>query len=950
MAAPLLILSIFVALSSSSLPVVPFKPRSLDEELTRSFSSNENRNRLLNRIVLDHDSYIGKELPIVEQTLEISGSSTLILHSNQIRPEQNVDLGNPELTRPPQLSPIFVLSNSTMSLSALSISAIQPNAIICSLSSSVQFVSDCRITSNGQQCPFVVVDGQTTESTSITMMNVSHQIPNTFSLLPLISSQMGLNDLQHHLHSSSPLTILGIGLSISHKLLPRSTGPLFDFGAPSQVVQQLNHDLTVTLSTSTFENMTTPSQPPRRERHPRLAQTVVGSTLSSSSGNIWSAVSLGMNIGGSFSVINSSFSHIHPSLLLSPPSTSTPNQDQNYYEYQYHYPFADRSMTIFERCLFRCMADRQHVLIVDCLSGNEVRMRDCLVIECHLVQPERGPCEAMVFFVSTPHEGAVVCENVIFLDIECNSAPCLLIQGLQYLSFSNVFFDHVRCFGSSLCVLNSISQCSFTEVSFSRCEVEETQWILILNETSFERCHSISFRENPWNTELSETGCTFRDPDRVLGNQNGAHTALLFVFRWTGDHYQLMSTLDTYSSAGMSGLTIRSIVMPGFVVEHDSPVILVTQQTVCVTSSDIIVHSDGTWIVSVSFKSECFVRSAVNFTAESGGEHFTQEFHFEYADTFDLEVPVNKSFGGPFSPGANIRLYMQSDDLSVDWLLLECDSVVVPVNHQLTDFADSAVLNEDGTVSVFVRGVNLTNHEIVVELNSSICSESVLLNEETGTFLFNTTLNGHTPGLEIGAEYSITSFTVDGYSLVPSAQLVFTVPLPLPVEVQVDASAGVVGRKFTVSFYSTDLAGMEVMLEVSCDQSLHQEVLAFDSEGRCDLVVDDLADHSFFTFEADYSLSVVACPLNLAVLLVPDFFSIPANPQKTISITFFHYIHNGEFVHIILKETNLGSGRVTITFRNVHNHSDTFTCPLYFYDSEGSLSPTLYLREGGVKS
>ncbi|KAK2954880.1 hypothetical protein BLNAU_10210 [Blattamonas nauphoetae] len=986
MAAPLLILSIFVALSSSSRPVVPFKPRSLDEKLTRSFNSNENRNRLPNRIVLDRDSYIGKELPVVGQTLDISGTSTLILHSNQIRPEQNVDLGHTKLSHPPKLSPIFVLSNSTMSLSTLSISAVHPNAIICSLSSSVQFVSNCRITSNGQQCPFVVVDGQTTESTSITMLNVSHQIPNTFSLLPLISSQMGLNNLQRHLHSSSPLTIVGIGLSMSHTILPRSTGPLFDFGAPSQVVKQLNHDLTVTLSTSTFENMTTHSQPPRREHHPRLAQTVVGSTLSSSSGNIWSAVSLEMNTGGSFSAINSSFSHIHPSLLLSPPPTSTPNQDTNpYYFPEYDQPHCERSMFILARCLFRCMAYDQPILIVEVAGAPEIGIRECLFIECRLHQSSPEACESMISFVFPQNDGMLHFENVLFLEIDTQHVPCLLIQGMQHLSFYYVFFLHVHSQESSVCVFNSNEDCSLCEICFTRCYVQETQWILILQDSRIHNCHGIAFRGNFWDNELSVIDCAFYNPDQSLGTtdrwdqsyhlqQVYESIRLQHISSYTDQDGQLVITLELSDMPqnpsslmlvawgtqneeqtalllldGMSGLYIRAVSMPEVVVEHDSPVILVSQQTVYVMSSGIKVGKDGIWLFTVSFMSEYFMGSAVNFTAESGGEHFTQEFRFECTDMFDLEVPVNKSCGGPFSPGSFITLSMQSDDLCVDWFVLECDSVVVPVNHQLTEFADSAVLNEDGTVSVFVRGVNLTNHEIVVELNSSIHSESVLFNEETGKFVFNTTQNGYTPGLDIGAEYSITSFTVDGYSLVPSAQLVFTVPLPLPVEVQVDSSAGVVGRKFTVSFYSTDLAGMEVMIEVSRDQSLHQEVLAFNSEGRCDLVVDDLADHSFFTFEADYSLSVVACPLNLAVLLVPDSFSIPANPQKTIAIESHEYDEYGEYVLIILKESNIGSIPVNITFGNVNNLSDTYTCTVHFESwSNGYIFSYVYNQEGGV--
>ncbi|KAK2961871.1 hypothetical protein BLNAU_3308 [Blattamonas nauphoetae] len=417
MAAPLLILSIFVVQSSSYRPVVPFKPRSLDEELTHSFNSNENRNERPRRIVLDHDSYIGKDLSIPELTLDIRGRSTLIVHPDPIRTGQNVDLGFPKLTHPPQLSPIFVLSNSTMSRSTLSISAVLPNSIICSLSSSVQFVSNCRITSNGRQCPFVAVDGQTTESTSITMLNVSRQIPNTFSLLPLISSQMGLNDLQDHLHSSSPLTILGIGLLMSHTILPRSTGPLFDFGAPSQIVKQLNLDLTVTLSTSIFENMTTHSQPPRREHHPRLAQTVVATSA-----------------------------HRSFSRPLRPPH---PIKTQIFMNINIINP-----------------------LIVDCLSGNEVRMRDCLVIEYQHVQPERGPCEAMIFF----------------------HAPCLLVEGMQHLMLS----------------------CAST----------------------IHDCHGNTFRDNPWNNELSVIDCSFFNPFRSLGttdrwdSSSGLHLSVVFVIVW----------------------------------------------------------------------------------------------------------------------------------------------------------------------------------------------------------------------------------------------------------------------------------------------------------------------------------------------------------------------------------------------------------------------------------
>ncbi|KAK2961856.1 hypothetical protein BLNAU_3293 [Blattamonas nauphoetae] len=233
----------------------------------------------------------------------------------------------------------------------------------------------------------------------------------------------------------------------------------------------------------------------------------------------------------------------------------------------------------------------------------------------------------MVFFVCPPHEGAVVCENIVFLDIECNSAPCLLIQGMQYLILSRAYFDGVRCFESSLCVINSISESSFTEVLFSRCELQDQRTLsdctfynpdqtlgttersdqtnclqLVYERIRLQRIGSYTDQDDQLviTLELSDMP---QNPSSLMlaasGDQNEEQIALLFVFVWMDDKYQLSSTFDSSSSTECL--------------------------TVYVVSSGIKVGKDNIWLFSVSFRSESFIGSAVNFTAESGGQKCTQE-------------------------------------------------------------------------------------------------------------------------------------------------------------------------------------------------------------------------------------------------------------------------------------------------------------------------------------
>ncbi|KAK2959078.1 hypothetical protein BLNAU_5873 [Blattamonas nauphoetae] len=760
----------------------------------------------------------------------------------------------------------------------------------------------------------------------------------------------------------------------------------------------------VTLSTSTLENITTHSHQPRRERHPQLAQKIVSSTLSSSSGNIWSAVSLGMNSGGSFSVVNSSFSHISPSVHQSTSPAFTPNQyPHSYYQTSYDQTHSEMAMNNFARCLFRCVAYDQPVLIFEVPGAIDMGMMECLFIDCCLQQSSPDSSESLISFIFPPNQGRVNFDNVLFLNIDTQSAPCLLIEGMHQLMFSCVSFDKIQSQERAVCEFNLNENIYLQEVCYSECSVPDSQYILILQDSTIKSCPNLNFRGNFWDNELSVIGCTIEIPDVRLGTtdrmnpshgleqvqwwidlqgidssidqdgqivitpklssipqnptnlmlvavgeQNHEPIAILLVFIWMDGKYQLSHPIDSSSTPEMSALSIESVSMPEFAVQHYSPVFLVSQQTVLVMSPGINMQMEDNWRFSVSFMCESFKGNTFNFTAESGSGSFTLEHHFEDDCEFCLDIPIGKSLDEAFCPGSDVSLSLTSNQISADWFVLDPKNFPIPVNHQLTQVTEYPVLNEDGTFFIFVDGVNLKNHKIAITLNETTFSESVPFKGETGQFKFNTNLNGDIPALDIGSEYSITSFTVDGYSFIPSTPLSFTVPFPKLDEVQVIPSSKVDGKKFTVSFYTKELFDMKITLKVSRPGASHQEFLNFDSFGKSELIIEDVSTHSFYTYDTTYTLFVLARPLIFEVSLSQNWFYIPQKLEKTITILSPDYINQGEYVVINLVESNIGSFPVNITFGNINDPSDNYTCTTTFANSFASVSASVYSRVGGV--
>ncbi|KAK2946761.1 hypothetical protein BLNAU_18291 [Blattamonas nauphoetae] len=296
----------------------------LDTFLTDQIPPSSN-NPTLTALMLQNFVHHGQNIEIEERTLSLCGHSTEIVHTNNLlvpSPNDEDEMMSKDCLN---ISPIFAVRNSTLSLFDMTLTASTGGSFIARVSSSDVTVSRSDIWSNGFQSPFLVDGGSHFGSCEMLFVEVSHRSENSHLLLPLVSSSFGAQLPSTVSTIRNQLFLRGIALSISNCEMRHSTGPLFDIGTLDDRTDQLNVDCVVALSDCTLRNLTTSDQMLIVDRHLRTAQKVVNCQLSSSFGNIWGAISCGLDTPGSFFVINSSFSNIQPSSLLSPPHSPHTN-------------------------------------------------------------------------------------------------------------------------------------------------------------------------------------------------------------------------------------------------------------------------------------------------------------------------------------------------------------------------------------------------------------------------------------------------------------------------------------------------------------------------------------------------------------------------------------------------------------------------------------------------
>ncbi|KAK2963055.1 hypothetical protein BLNAU_2078 [Blattamonas nauphoetae] len=182
---------------------------------------------------------------------------------------------------------------------------------------------------------------------------------------------------------TTQLKLEGVAVSISDCEMRLSTGPLFDFGTLDDRTNQLNVDCVATLSDCTLQNITTSNQIPVIDSHQRMIQKVVNCRISSSFGNIWGAISCGLDTPESFFGMNCSFSNIQPSSLLSAPH-SLPTNTNSIFESQIRQESTCDELILIS-CRFSHIEGTEaliHLNTTRSSSSRTVTLTDCSFHEC----------------------------------------------------------------------------------------------------------------------------------------------------------------------------------------------------------------------------------------------------------------------------------------------------------------------------------------------------------------------------------------------------------------------------------------------------------------------------------------------------------------------------------------------------------------------------------------
>ncbi|KAK2942004.1 hypothetical protein BLNAU_23088 [Blattamonas nauphoetae] len=288
--------------------------------------------------------------------------------------------------------PLLVAENSTLSLSQLVFDCRCVGSTVATVESSTVVVLSSRFISNPQTSPFVVTSGAGTLGSTITLIACSHSTPDSSMLLPFVTTSPQLSHRQYDTSASlaptssslvtSFLSVYGSDLTLEDSNLVLRTGPLLDFGASNQDISQTVGldvgDITTSLSGSVLSNVTTSFSTSHKLRLPSsLHQHLLGNTVTRSTHHLSGTSCLDMNVFGSLSCRNTSFSHCHTNLE---PSSDYPSFVLQHYASTAR-QYIDKPTPLvkitFTLCTFLSMTSVEYGAAVRIAANSDVSFTEC---------------------------------------------------------------------------------------------------------------------------------------------------------------------------------------------------------------------------------------------------------------------------------------------------------------------------------------------------------------------------------------------------------------------------------------------------------------------------------------------------------------------------------------------------------------------------------------------
>ncbi|KAK2946171.1 hypothetical protein BLNAU_18915 [Blattamonas nauphoetae] len=449
----------------------------LDKE---SYSRYSNDQAVSQKLLIPGGHFHVASYKISSSTLILEGNNETELHIEADK-SKRTSLSTSETENKDFLAQtshtMFILLNSTASLSHMSFDCSAMNSSLATLKWSSVTIGQSQILSNVRCSPLIVENTGEGGESCVVIDGCSHWSSTSPSLLPFVSFARSLSSPSNGQHASFGLDcvcISGCGLSLSNTNLVLGSGPLFDFGRIGSDNATLR-TISSTLSASSLTNTTSPSPSHRSASAFRGGwnQRVCGSCVMKSTNHLYGTTIIDMNRGGSLLSHNTSFTECHT------PSRPSPNTQYDYDGMHFDSRielFGDQFLTdVFSLCTFDGCESAYTGGAIDCdASDINVQVKQCSFRSCR-ADRQGG---ALWFYCPGDSAALLVFESIFSNCLAANDGGDLHIKQTYSLTISDCFFiDSSATEGSggsiSLASIRSYSTNIVSNCLFENCRTEE---------------------------------------------------------------------------------------------------------------------------------------------------------------------------------------------------------------------------------------------------------------------------------------------------------------------------------------------------------------------------------------------------------------------------------------------------------------------------------------------
>ncbi|KAK2945219.1 hypothetical protein BLNAU_19859 [Blattamonas nauphoetae] len=407
------------------------------------------------QINLNHGTYHSNVYLMDSISLSLQGSGTTICHTSSLTKSETVNDPDPENhgNENENSTPfIFVFSNSTISMSQISLDCGWRGTSVGRISSSRLTIDNCPIISNAESSPFVIHNERDDFGSSIFFVDCCHKSIEKSSLLALVS--LTPSHTTHSCHTDTdqevpPTLVSCSGLSLSDTHLVLGSGPLVAFSSSTEQNTGFWNNLETVLMKSRLVNMTSDEDKGALEGW-RRSQKILGSSVTQSTNHLSGTTCIDMNLGGSLLCSNTSFSHCQSSLE---PEMIRDTDDRN-----------------IRRCTFLSMTSSEFGAAI----YHALRIRPLIVSECSFSKcSAEGGGGSIGFHQLSDGHTPITISSSLFVDCSAQAGGAVDLMGASICTMDKVVFlnNNASLYGGGLAV-STTDQLTLSNCVFEKCDTD----------------------------------------------------------------------------------------------------------------------------------------------------------------------------------------------------------------------------------------------------------------------------------------------------------------------------------------------------------------------------------------------------------------------------------------------------------------------------------------------